>query len=412
MKKIIFGLTLLTLWACKKDMSQEVPKTNKEFKSGSYRATLQVKDQKELPFVFKVDDSKKMTIYNAEEEILVDDITVVGDSIHVLMPVFDAKIDAVIDERGNLKGNYLKGPKYVKVPFEAIYDVHFRYPTTSKTHQPIAGNWEVTFSPDTKGSYKAKGVFKDGVDNKITGTFLTETGDYRFLDGALDGSRLNLSCFDGAHAFLFDGVVKNDSITSGMFYSGNHYKEPWVAVRNKAFELSNPDKLTYLKEGFDTIEFTFPDLSGQAVSLFDERFKGKAVIIQIMGSWCPNCLDESNYLSQFYKENKSNDIEFVALAFENAKTLEKATNNLKRLKKRVGIDYPILIAQTGSVNKKLAAEKLPMLNHILSYPTTIFIDKKGTVRKIHTGFSGPATGEKYTAFKKEFEAFVEKLSTE
>jgi len=402
---------LISVMACKKD-KQEKLIVDKEFKVGSYRASLAIKDQKELPFVFKVDSVKQMTIFNAEEKILVDDINIKGDSIFIKMPVFDAQIIGVINDRGNIRGNYTKEPKNLKVPFEAIYDVHFRYPTTTTTHNPIAGNWEVTFSPNTEESYKAMGVFKDGPDNKVTGTFLTETGDYRFLEGVLDDERLNLSCFDGAHAFLFDGLVKNDSITSGMFYSGNHYKEAWVAVKNDTYELSDPNTLTFLKEGYDKIEFTFPDLNGKQVSLTDDRFKGKAVIIQIMGSWCPNCLDESKYLSQFYKANKNDDLEIVALAFENAKTIEKATVNLNRLKDNVGIEYPILIAQHGSARKLLAAEKLPMLNHILSYPTTVFIDKKGTVRKIHTGFSGPATGEKYIQFTKEFEAFVEKLASE
>jgi len=411
MKNIFIGLLIVSLFSCKKDKQEEVV-VDKEFKSGTYRASLAIKDQKELPFVFTVDSTKILTIYNAEEKIIVDDITIKGDSIFIKMPVFDAQIKGMINNKGNIRGNYTKGPKNLKVPFEAIYDVHFRYPTTSTKHNPMAGNWEVTFSPNTEESYKAKGVFKDGVDNKVTGTFLTETGDYRFLEGVLDDERLNLSCFDGAHAFLFDGLVKNDSITSGMFYSGNHYKEPWVAVRNENYELTDPTTLTYLKEGYDKIEFSFPDLNGKTVSLTDDRFKGKAVIIQIMGSWCPNCLDESKYLSQFYKANKSDNLEIVALAFENAKTIENATNNLNRLKDNVGIEYPILIAQHGSARKLLAAEKLPMLNHILSYPTTIFIDKKGTVRKIHTGFNGPATGEKYVQFTKEFESFVKKLTSE
>lgn len=412
MKKIVLGIAVLSLLSCKKEASPEKVIIDKEFKSGTYRATLKVKDQKKLPFVFDVDASKNITIYNAEEKIIVDDVEVISDSVFITMPVFDAKLTAIIDAIGNLKGYYTKGPKYVKVPFEAIHDVHFRYPTTSKTHQMLAGNWEVTFSPNTEHSYKAKGVFKDGVDNKVTGTFLTETGDYRFLEGGVDDKRLKLSCFDGAHAFLFDGMVKNDSITSGMFYSGNHYKEPWVAVRNETFELADPNTLTYLKEGYSGIEFTFPDLNGQQVSLTDERFKDKAVVIQIMGSWCPNCLDESKYLSQFYKNQKPEEVEFVALAFENAKTIEKVAKNLNRLKERIVINYPILIAQVGSASKKLAAEKLPMLNHILSYPTTIFIDKKGVVRKIHTGFNGPATGDKYEKFKHEFELFVDKLSNE
>jgi len=96
------------------------------------------------------------------------------------------------------------------------------------------------------------------------------------------------------------------------------------------------------------------------------------------------------------------------LAFENAKE-EQAVKNLKRLKERLSIPYPILLAQTGTASKKKAAEKLPMLNHVLSYPTTIFINKNGQVQKIHTGFNGPATGQKFLDFKKEFESFVEKL---
>lgn len=405
-------MAVISIWSCKKEQKEEVQSIPKELKEGSYRATLAVQDGKELPFVFNVAADKKITIFNAEEKIEVDEVAVRNDSVFIDMPVFDAKLIATIDNIGNLKGYYAKGPKYTRVAFEAIYDMHFRFPKVEATHTPIAGNWEVTFSPNTPDEYKAKGVFKDGKDNKITGTFLTETGDYRFLEGVLDKEQLQLSCFDGSHAFLFDGLVKGDSITSGMFYSGNHYKEPWVAVKNETFELSDPNKLTYLKEGYDKIAFSFPDLNGNKVSLEDDRFKNKAVIVQIMGSWCPNCLDESKYLTQFYKDNKGKDLEIVALAFESAKTLEKATANLNRLKSRLGIEYPILVAQTGSASKSKAAEKLPMLNHILSYPTTIYIDKKGEVRKIHTGFNGPATGEKYTAFKKEFESFVGELINE
>jgi len=42
----------------------------------------------------------------------------------------------------------------------------------------------------------------------------------------------------------------------------------------------------------------------------------------------------------------------------------------------------------------------------------LIIDKKGKVRKIHTGFNGPATGDKYTEFKQEFEGFVSELLSE
>ena len=74
---------------------------------------------------------------------------------------------------------------------------------------------------------------------------------------------------------------------------------------------------------------------------------------------------------------------------------------------------PIRVStQVGTDDKAKAREKLPMLNHVLSYPTTIFLDKQGKVRKIHTGFNGPATGEKYIAFKNEFNDYVNLLLEE
>ena len=142
------------------------------------------------------------------------------------------------------------------------------------------------------------------------------------------------------------------------------------------------------------------------------RFKDKVVLVQVMGTWCPNCLDESRYYSEYYNDLNSEDLEIVGLAFEYAKTEAKAFEGIQRLKERLNIKYPILLAQTGTSSKAEAQKKLPMLNHVLSYPTTIYIDKKGTVRKIHTGFNGPATGEKFEEFKTEFDSFVKMLLNE
>ena len=148
------------------------------------------------------------------------------------------------------------------------------------------------------------------------------------------------------------------------------------------------------------------------VSLTDERFKDKVVLVQLMGSYCPNCLDETKFYSKYYEANKDKGLEIVALAFENAKSKEKAINGITRMKKRVGLNYEILLAQIGTNDKGKAQEKLPMLNKVISYPTTIYLDRKGKVRKIHTGFNGPATGEKYENFKIEFESFLNTLLSE
>ena len=297
------------------------------------------------------------------------------------------------------------------MPFLAEFENSNRFVVKNKAEKDITGTWETVFSKGVEGDeYSAKGIFKqDGT--KVTGTFTTTTGDYRYLEGVIDGDQLKLSTFDGAHAFLFTAKV-TDSALEGKFYSGNHWKEPFVAKRNATYQLPSANDLTFLKEGYDSLEFSFPDENGNIVSLNDDRFKNKVVIVQIMGTWCPNCLDESKYYTKFYDAQKDQDIEIVALAFEYAKTEAKAFSGIARLRNRLNINYPILLAQYGTDNKVKAQEKLPMLNHVLSYPTSIFIDKTGKVRKIHTGFNGPATGKKYIEFKSEFEAFTSMLLSE
>lgn len=401
MKRILLIIISILAISCNQD-------TTEFLYFGTYRANLQVDDNTTLPFLFKVKGANTLEIYNAEEVITVDEIEYKNDSVFIQMPVFESYIKAKIQDR-KLTGQYVTEGKDRSVQFTAE-PAKTRFETTAKPNTTITGNWETTFSPNTDDIYKAKGIFTQN-GNTVTGTFRTETGDYRYLEGVINGDQMQLSTFDGAHAFLFTATV-TDSTLNGTFYSGNHWKEPFTAFKNENFELKAANSLTYLKDGYETLAFTFPDENGNLISLTDDRFKNKVVVVQIMGTWCPNCLDESNYYAQYYNNNKDKDIEFVALAFEYAKTEETAFKNIKRLKDRVGINYPIVLAQTGTTSKSKANEKLPMLNHVLSYPTSIFIDKTGKVRKIHTGFNGPATGDKFIEFKDEFTTFMNMLINE
>lgn len=405
MKKVIFLLAISFLFSCTEEVSNHLEK-------GAYRVVLEIQDSKELPFIMNVTTKDSLEIFNAEEVILVDEITYKNDSVYIQTPVFEGYIAAKITKNG-FEGNFIKESLDRVVPVKAEKNNAVRFAINKNiTPKNIEGVWETIFSQDSKeDSYIAKGIFKQN-GQKLIGTFRTTTGDYRYLEGVVNGNTFQLSTFDGAHAFLFTGTI-TDNRMDGFFYSGNHWKEPFTAIKNDSYELPDENKLTYIKEGYDGLEFSFPDKNGTLISLKDKRFQNKVVIVQIMGTWCPNCLDESKYYTQFYKENKDKDIEFVALAFEVAKTEEIAFKRINRLQERIGIEYPIVLAQYGKLaDKKLAQEKLPMLNHIISYPTSIFIDKKKNVRKIHTGFNGPAAGQKYLDFKKEFKDFVAKLLKE
>ncbi len=385
----------------------------KELLIGEWWAKLDVSETEELPFNFTLSESKeggyRIEMYNADETVIVDEIEINNDSIHIKMPIFEGYISGVFSEN-EIRGDFIKESLERIVPFKAVYGERHRFEANRPANNDISGIWETYFDVDTEDQYPAKGIFMQN-GNKVTGTFRTTTGDYRYLEGTVSGDTLKLSTFDGAHAFLFTARV-TDSTLQGHFYSGNHSVEKFVARRNEAFELPDANTLTFLKDGYDSFDFSFPDEAGNLVSLSDARFENKVVLVQIMGTWCPNCLDETRFYVDFLNENPELDVEFVALAFEYAKTQEKAFEGIARLKKRVGVEYPILLAQFGSSSKQKANEKLPMLNHVLSYPTTIYIDKNGAVNKIHTGFNGPATGKKFEEFKKEFSETISMLTEE
>ena len=385
-------------------------RTQNALEEGPWSASLVIDETHSIPFNLVVHADTTMTFYNAEERVEITDITLLSDSIHIAHPVFEGVFKGVYTNK-KISGSFIKPSLDRVVPFTMVYGETQRFKVHAKAATNITGNWETVFSPETPADrYIAKGIFEQKGD-QVIGTFRTTTGDYRYLEGVVSGDTLKLSTFDGAHAFLFEAVV-TDSTMVGSFYSGDHWKEPFVATLNNTYELPSAESLTYIKEGYDGLAFRFKDTNGVYVSLEDDRFKNKVVLVQIMGTWCPNCLDETKYFSKFYKDLNHDDFEIVSLAFEYAKTEASAMKAINKLKKSVGVPYPILLAQYGTSSKQKANEKLPMLNHVLSYPTTLFLDKKGEVRKIHTGFNGPATGEKYTEFVKEFEAFVGQLLKE
>jgi peroxiredoxin len=399
-RSLIFALLLFSFFNCKND--PEI----KTLEIGTYRAVLSVQDGQTLPFIFKVTSTNSLEIYNGEEVVKVDEVSYRNDSVFFQTPVFESYVAAVF-EGNDLKGKLINKTRNRVSPFYAEFQNDERFNINKQAIQNVTGAWETVFSAGETGEYKAQGIFNQ-VGNKVNGTFRTASGDYRFLEGVVDGDSLKLSTFDGAHAFLFVAKV-SDSLMDGVFYSGNHWREPFAAKRNPTFELPIVDELTQLNEGYDRLEFSFPDETGQLVSHDDMRFQNKVVMVMIMGTWCPNCLDGSKYYAQFYAEHQDDDFEMVALAVEFVKTKEKAFANINRLRDGVGMEYPILLAQYGTGSKSKLQEKLPMLDEISAYPTTIIIDKTGKVRKIYTGFNGPATGEKHTAFKKEFEGFIEEL---
>jgi thiol-disulfide isomerase/thioredoxin len=390
-------------------------------KKGIWRGVLMLdaKNNIELPFNFEVNikNSKtQLTIINADERILVDELFFKKDSLIIKMPVFDTEFRTRIypDSLVGVWINYARKDKNI-ITFKAFANNKNRFVfQNNSSNQNISdsklfdGKWEVTFSPNTNDSSKAIGVFNRQANQKFTGTFLTETGDYRFLEGTQFGNTLYLSGFDGSHAFLFtaENDLNNKKI-NGLFYSGISWKENWLAIKNDSFQLRSAESITKLNPGFETINFKFPNSENKMISLTDERYKNKVVIVQLLGSWCPNCMDETAYLSEIYNKYNKSGLEIIGLAYERTNDFKKASGLVDRLKKRFNVDYEILI--TGLTGKDKASDTFPMLNKISAFPTTIIIDREGKVNTIHTGFSGPATGKAYLEFTQKNEKLLEQL---
>jgi thiol-disulfide isomerase/thioredoxin len=385
-----------------------------EIKPGVWRAEIATVAGS-LPFnldIQKKGEGYEVFALNGEERLLMDDAYLdEEDSLHIPMEIFDAEIIAKASGE-KLNGTFRKKIGDLSIresSFTATFGENYRFVEKSdEAAVNVSGKYEVTFKYDDE-SYAAVGVFKQ-TGNEVTGTFLTTTGDYRYLQGNVADDSLKLSCFDGTHVFLFKAKIEADKLIGGVFCSSLTYTEEWSAVKNENAALPEATSLTHLKEGYDSISFAFKNEKGETVSLSDERYQSKVVAVQILGSWCPNCMDETKFLVSFYKKNKDRGFEVIGLAFEKKTGSEFAYPKIERMKERFDIPYEILIA--GINDKTEAVKSLPMLDNILSFPTLITIDKKGKVREIHTGFSGPGTGAYYDKFTTDYNRLIEKLLSE
>ncbi|PHQ57038.1 MAG: alkyl hydroperoxide reductase [Lutibacter sp.] len=404
MLKIYTLILFLISVAC----TTEVKKTT--LNAGMWRGEIAMQ-HKTLPFNFEVIknyENYQITLINGNEKLILDNVKVTKDSVFFTMHIFDIDIKAKIN--GNiLEGIYVKN--YVDdytLPFKAAFEKNNRV-DKAQSNSKFDGKWDMTFTNKNGETSKGIGIFKKE-NNNLVGTILTPTGDYRYLEGFSTGPDFTLYSFDGNHAFIFEASLENETTLQGDFWSGKSFHESFTAVKNEYIELPNANELTYLKEGYNKIEFSFPDLNGNLVSLSDKKYNNKVIILQIFGTWCPNCMDETKFFSKWYSENKQRGVEIIGLAFEAKNDFNYAKKRVQKMKDRLNIEYDFLIA--GTSNKNEASKKLPMLNKIMSFPTSIFIDKKGNVRNIHTGFSGPATGDYYLKFIDEFNFLMDELLKE
>ena len=374
---------------------------------GKWSGQLAMNDRLFIPFTLEISELKNKQIFeivNGKERITLQ-LSNDGDSIVGRFPELDAFLKFKLNDNGEeLRGYWLNLNKkaQIKIPINAWIEktVTELAPETSN----VNGKWKATFNTNSENPDVTVGIFKQTA-GLINGTFLTETGDYRFLSGTVGVGQFSMSTFNGSWAFLFEGKVVNDSIY-GKFYSGTNYQTDWIAVKDPDATLRDPSKLTYVENEKD---FNFSSLKTLKGKAFDaKKFgKNKVVIYQIMGTWCPNCIDELHYFKELHQKYHNQGLEIVALAYEVGTNEKSQIKRLKAFKKRLSIPYEVVLAGTSS--KEVASAQFPMLNGIMSFPTSVVVGRNGKIEYVHTGFSGPATGAVYEEYTREMDELIKTL---
>lgn len=382
----------------------------KDLNAGPWKFLLKTTNA-DVPFIvrFKYKNKKLTgTLLNGKEKIPLNDISYVKKEISIPLQNYELSLELKQQDDKNVVGHLVrhnKNPK-VETPLIGVYGISKRYDIKKeKALIDLNGKWALEME-DEKGN-KSPGIanlVQKG--NKLSGSILTPTGDYRYLDGHVWSDKFEAASFDGVYNYVFKGSLKQDKKTKEEKMEASLLSNTVTIVKGKKDpKAALPDayKQTEIKE----LKFIFPDLKGQSVSLNHEKFKGKPVVVQIFGSWCPNCLDEMNYLIPWYNENNKRGVEIIALAFERSLSPDDARKQLLKVQKKKNVPYVIL--QAGSTAEDKPAEKLPGLKNFISFPTTIFLNKNHEVVKVHAGFSGPSTGEFFEQWKKEFNQQIDEL---
>jgi len=347
-------------------------------------------------------------LFNGEEKVVASGASFQNGSLVLNFDSYAAKLEAKLQD-GALVGQY--GPMLKKT-----------YPVKAQRHQAVMfqgnasppsinGLWEVAVK-SSKGEQAWRLIVQQKSPGDVEAAILRVDGDTGALTGGFKDGHFVLSHFSGGRPALMILTPAADG-TLAVDMTDLHGKSQLTATRPdvaRAKGLSpptDPDHHTTVKDAAEPFRFSAPDLSGKIVSNTDVRFQGKVVLVNVTGSWCPNCHDEAPFLAELYRKYRSQGLEVVALSFEEEDQLKDPTR-LRAFMKEYGIDYTVLLA--GTTEERDA--KLTQPVNLNSWPTTFFLGRDGRVRFVHAGFPGPASGDLYRQATHEFYAQVESLLAE
>ncbi len=326
-----------------------------------------------------------------------------GTTLTLEMAHYDAKIVAT-PKGGGLEGTFSRvvASGMREFTFSATRTAP-PAPAVKKAGVSVAGTWAAEIARAGGEPEKVTALLSQK-GTSVTGTMATPSGDYGPLHGTFDGEQLVLTVFNGVFVYRFTAELLPDGTLAGEFRAGKNPPADWKAVkRTPAAEGAGPKA----KEAARPFAFSLPDLDGKTVSSGDARFAGKAMIVTAMGSWCPNCHDEAPVLGQFASRYGAKGLAVVAFTYEYTADVERARRLVAQFRQRNGVTYPILWA--GTTKDAAVSPLFSRVDGPRAFPTTLFLDRQHRIVGIHSGFDGPATGERFVRLKKEWDEKVRAL---
>ncbi len=372
---------------------------------GQWQGTIEYQDE-DVAFEFRVENQNDLMVIiieNGDENIRIDDVSIEGDSITIPLRPFDAFIKARIHQR-KLEGYWKKGYRAKGIPFKARYGMPRFERSTKKGLKRLSGKWQIEFTPQSRQPYPSVALISSDNDF-LTGTFLTEVGDLRFFKGVARNDSIIMSSFDGAHAFLFKAYVDQDRL-SGVMVMDDEYSEEVSGMQSETASIPEPFKK--IPSGH-RLYYDILAAGDPSVKIDEDQYFNKVLVLQLFGTWCPNSMDQTQFLSNWH-QNKPKNVEVLAVTYEPNFSTAYGNQRIRDYSQVMGLPYPINLG--GELSKGQAALALPHLDKINAFPTLLLVDKEGFIRYEFSYFNGPATGEYHEEFVQKFETYVNELVVE